>query len=173
MRKRLVRGSQGGRCDVRDHEPGFEPGMAGEEQVEVRIHAAIEQIDTTLGHAGAICHRDREEVAYVAEGSGMEVTARENIVVEHQRIVSGCVALALNYRARVVEGIPCRTKYLGHAAHGVGVLDAIAIRVTAFDLAVRQPPAEPPPDLHLSALTACVVNAGIKRCVATGKSFNR
>jgi len=73
--QRLVLGHQRRRRDVRHHEARLEARLGGEEHVQVRVDAAIEQVDAPLGDAGEFGDRDREKVAHEADRLGVEVAA--------------------------------------------------------------------------------------------------
>ena len=88
--------------------PDSRPGLGGEEHVEVRVHAAVEQVDAPLGDAREFGDRDREEVADEADRLGVEVAAREDVVAEDQRIVGHAVDARRRAPARACSSV-CST----------------------------------------------------------------
>ena len=101
VRERLVLGDQRRRRDVRHHEARLEAGLGGEEHVEVRVDAAVEQVDAPLGDARELRDRDGEEVADEADRLGVEVAAREDVVAEDQRVVGHAVDRGAEHLAGV------------------------------------------------------------------------
>ena len=111
--------------------PDSRPGLRREEHVQVRVHAAVEQVDAPLRRARELRDGDREEVADEAERLGVEIAARQHVLAEDQRIVGDAVERGREHVARVTQRVLDRAVDLRHAAHGIRILHALAVLVAA------------------------------------------
>ena len=92
---------------------------------------------------------------------------------EDQRIVGHAVDRGAEHVARVSKRAFDGAEHLRHAAHGVGILHAIAVLVVAMDLAVGEQHAEAARDFELMRRAARLVNARVERRVAAGEPVDR
>jgi hypothetical protein len=102
------------------------------------IDAPVEQVDAPFRNAGQLGHRDRKVVAHEADRLGVEVAAGQDLVVEDERIVRNAVRRGAEHLAGVGERLLHGAEDLRHATHCVRVLHALAVLVTAPDLAVGE-----------------------------------
>ncbi len=174
VRVRLVLGDQRGCRDVRDHEARLEPGFGREEHVEVGVHAAVEQVDASLGRAREFRDGDREEIADEPDRLGVEVAAGQHVLAEDQRVVGDAVDGRAEHVTRVAQRMFDRAEHLWHAAHGVRILHALAVFVAATDLAVGiEQRADAPRGVDLSRQAARLLDAVVEGRVTAGETFHR
>ncbi len=130
---------------LRDHVPGVDAGVGGEERRQAVAAGLVEEpVGAALGDRCDVGGDDREEVEHVGHRGAVEVAVGLDATVlgKHHRVVDGRGELSRGDQRGVVDGVPGGAVHLRRAAQRVGVLHAVAVRpaVARDDAGVREQP---------------------------------
>jgi hypothetical protein len=140
-REPLQLGHDRGLGVLRDHVPGVDAGIVGQERVQPVVAGHVQEaVGTTLADAGHVRGRDGEEVQHVPDRGTVEVAVGlDPAVRHHHRVVDRRGQLTAGDQQGVRAGVAGGAVHLRRAAQRVRVLDPVAVRpaVTGHDRAVR------------------------------------
>ena len=105
--------------------PELRPGFGGQERRQVVGERRVDhQRDPALGDGADLGDGQRDDVGGEGDRLGVEVAARDDGVLEHQRVVGGGVRLDRERRGGLAQQVHRGAGHLRLAADAVGVLHA-------------------------------------------------